>query len=163
MLKTRLLEAVCAVAMLSAVPAFAQTNTPPAGTPPDAGNAGAAPASNDGMGVPPADGSHAKHHSARAHKGGAMHAGKGNASQDAAVDQLNDQSYAAAQKGQSFSGGGSDQGMGGQGMGGQGMGGQSSGGPGSGGMTRPGGSGDMNAMPGGSMPDSGAAGQGTKP
>jgi hypothetical protein len=142
--KTRLLEVVCAAAMLAAVPALAQTNTPPAGTPPDAGNTGsAAPASNDGMGAPPAEGSHARHHSARAHKGGGMHAQKGAASQDATVDQLNDQSYAAAQKGQTFGGGGSDQG--------------------SGGMTKPSGSGDMNAMPGGSMPDSGAAGQGTKP
>jgi hypothetical protein len=150
MLKTRLLQAVCTVAMLAAVPAFAQSNTPPAGTgstgPGGADNkAGMMPADNTGSGGPTADDSHATHRSARGHRGAAMHTGKGAASQDSAVDQLNDQSYAAAQKGQAFTGGGggSDQG--------------------SAGMTKPGGSGDMNAMPGGSMPDSGAAGQGTKP
>jgi hypothetical protein len=128
MLKTRLLQAVCTVAMLAAVPAFAQSNTPPA----DTGSAG-----------PTADESHATHHSARAHRPGAMQSGKSTASQDAAVDRLNEQSYQAAQKGESFTGGGSDQG--------------------SPGATNPSGSGSMNTMPGGPPPGGGPAGPTPKP
>jgi hypothetical protein len=148
MLKTRLLQAVCTVAMLAAVPAFAQSNSPSAGAgstaPPSADNAGGtAPADKDGLGAPAADGSHATHRSAKGHRTGAMQSGKSATSQDAAVDNLNEQSYQAAQKGQAFTGGGSDQG--------------------SAGMTNPSGSGSMNNMPGGSMPGGGASGQGTKP
>lgn len=130
MLKTRLLQAVCTVAMLAAVPAFAQSNTPPAG-------------SGSGTGAPMAEESHSTHHSTKAHRSGTMHSAKSAASQDAAVDRLNEQSYQAAQKGEAFGGGGSDQG--------------------SSGMTKPGGSGDMNTMPGGSTSGSDATGQGSKP
>ena len=134
MLKTRLLQAVCTVAMLAAVPAFAQSNT---------ANQARRPRTRGNMGAPAAEGSHATHHSARAHRTGAMHSGKTDSSQNAAVDRLNEQSYQAAQKGEAFGGGGSDQG--------------------SAGMTKPGGSGDMNGMPGGSTPGSDTTGQGTKP
>ena len=130
MLKTRLLQAVCTVAMLAAVPAFAQSNTPPAG-------------SGSGTGAPMAEESHSTHHSTKAHRSGTMHSAKSAASQDAAVDRLNEQSYQAAQKGEAFNGGGSDKD--------------------SGGMTYPGGSGSMNDMPGGAMPGGGATDQGTKP
>lgn len=134
MLKTRLLQAVCAVAMLAAVPAFAQSNTE---------NQAAPPADTGNTGAPAAEGSHATHHSTRAHRTSAMHSGKTDSSQNAAVDRLNEQSYQAAQKGEAFGGGGSDQG--------------------SSGMTKPGGSGDMNTMPGGSTSGSDATGQGSKP
>jgi hypothetical protein len=140
MLKTRLLQAVCTVAMLAAVPAFAQSNTPGSVAPPGADNkAGMAPADNTGAGGPTADDSHATHRSARGHRSGAMHSGKSATSQDAAVDRLNEQSYQAAQKGEAFGGGGSDQG--------------------SSGMTKPSGSGNMGDMPGGPMPGGGADGQ----
>jgi hypothetical protein len=103
MLKTRLLQAVCTVAMLAAVPAFAQSNTPGSVAPPGADNkAGMAPADNTGAGGPAADDSHATHRSARGHRSGAMHSGKSATSQDAAVDRLNEQSYQAAQKGEAF-------------------------------------------------------------
>jgi hypothetical protein len=139
MQKNRLLQAVCAVAMLAAMPAFGQSNTPPAG---------AEPADTGNMAAPAAGESHTTHHSARAHRTGAMHSGKTDASQNADVDRLNEQSYQAAQKGEAFGGGGPDQG--------------------SSGMTRPNGSGNMNTMPGGPMPGgpmpgSDATGQGSRP
>lgn len=131
--------------MLAAVPAFAQSNTPGSMAPPGADNkAGMAPTDNTGSGAPTADDSHATHRSARGHRSGAMQSGKSATSQDAAVDRLNEQSYQAAQKGEAFGGGGSDQGSSGQG---------------SSGMTKPSGSGNMGDMPGGPMPGGGAAGQ----
>jgi hypothetical protein len=87
MAKARLLQAVCAVALLAAAPAFAQQSTtqPPA-------QPSMAPADDTG--------SAGSHHAAmREH---AMHA-RTDTSQDSAVDQLNDQSFQAAQRGQSFS------------------------------------------------------------
>jgi hypothetical protein len=116
MVRTRLLQAVCTVAMLAAVPALAQnsdTNTgmsgaPGAGTPPapTGGNSNMAPADNAGsMGE-----GHAAHRSKMGH--GSMHSSKGANAQDAEVDRLNEQSYQAAQRGQAFSATGSSGGSG---------------------------------------------------
>ena len=151
MLKIRLLQAACTVAMLAAVPAFAQTNTPPGAT----GSTGAAnpvehqampgknsasdsrmaPANKGGMGASASEEGRAMHRSMMAHPMGGhtmgMKHGQTDSSQDDAVNNLNDQSYQAAQKGQAFGSGASDSG--------------------SGGMTKPGGSGRMNGMSGGSM------------
>jgi hypothetical protein len=92
MANPRLLRAVCTIALLAAAPAFAQTNTPASGTP-DTNNA-AAPAPTAG---------HTMHHSGMTHH--RMHAAtKAPTSQDAAVDRLNEQSFQAAQQGQSFTG-----------------------------------------------------------
>jgi hypothetical protein len=116
MANTRLLQTICTVAMLAAAAAFAQTDMPTGGTP-----AGGAPNNptghqampNDGtpadkMGSPNGSmgsmGSHmgrrSTHHRAEM---GAMH-GRSEASQDAAVDQLNERSYQAARSGQAFNG-----------------------------------------------------------
>jgi hypothetical protein len=124
--KTHLLQAVCTVAMLAAVPALAQRPeagmTGPNGTPnpvvrqPDQQTAqnnantpaanpapgGSSPSATDDQSSPT---SHPMHHSR--HRGAAMR-GAGD-SQNAAVDRLNDQSFQAAQQGQSF-GGGADSG-----------------------------------------------------
>jgi hypothetical protein len=108
MANARLLQAVCTVAMLAAAPAIAQTDTAPAST--GAGSSGTM--------------STHSHRSAMAGHSTKMMHGKSDSSQDAAVNQLNDQSYQAAQRGQAF--GTSNMG--------------------SGGMT----SGSMNGMPGGS-------------
>lgn len=107
MAKTRLLPAVCTIAMLAAVPAFAQ-NTP--ATPaPDAGNSKMAPANDEGSagathGSPMNEG-RTMHHSSMGHH--AMQS-RNATSQDAEVDRLNQESYEAAQKGQVFSANGSD-------------------------------------------------------
>ena len=142
MAKTRLLQAVCTVAMLAAVPAFAQnagtpgSNGQPAPTDqqPVPGNSSMAPANNGAAGTS-SQGSmdHSTHRSAMGHRHGA-------ASQDEAVDRLNEQSYEAAQKGQAFSASGSDNG--------------------SGGMMAPSGPGSQNGTSGGSMPCNGATGSG---
>jgi hypothetical protein len=108
-----LLQAVCTVALLAAAPAFAlQTTTQPATT--GAGNSVNAPVTHDQVPPGPAAqssmapaekmdgmGSHPKHHSARTDHSN-MHA-RNDRTQDSAVDRLNDQSYQAAQRGQSFS------------------------------------------------------------
>jgi hypothetical protein len=119
MLKIRLLQAVCTVAMLASVPAFAQTNTPKTSSMPAAAGQQAAPdktaapaktsmapAEKDGLGVP----GHNKgmHRTAMTHRDRAMRSGKTDASQDSAVDKLNEQSYSAAEKGQAFAANGSD-------------------------------------------------------
>lgn len=94
MTKARLLPAVCTVAMLAAAPAWAQTS-PPSGDPnAPAGQTGSSSGST---------GSHAAHRSSTAHRGGATHS-RTDTSQDAAVDQLNDQSYQAARQGQAYNG-----------------------------------------------------------
>jgi hypothetical protein len=122
MAKTHLLQAVCAVAMLAAVPALAQPQQPVSGmdnangtpnpaaqrpasnnnssamTPAD--NAGSAGGSSSSASSTPAE-THATHRSAMAHHTG-MTGRRSDTSQDAAVDQLNEQSYAAAQKGQPY-------------------------------------------------------------
>jgi hypothetical protein len=102
MANTRLLRAICTVAMLAAAPAIAQTDTAPAST--GAGNSVNAPAADDtstGSGSSGAMTSHSHHSAMAGHSGKMMH-GKSGASQDAAVNQLNDQSYQAAQRGQAF-------------------------------------------------------------
>jgi hypothetical protein len=146
MAKTRLLQAVCTVAMLAAVPALAQRPesgmTGPGGAPNPAAqqpapnaSSGMTPATQDGTGSSASAESHSTHRSAMGHPTGSMH-GRSDRSQDAAVDRLNDQSYQAAQQGQSFGSGGSDAG------------------PGA--MSSPSGSGSTNGMSGGSMPSQGS-------
>jgi hypothetical protein len=101
MANTRLLQAICTVALLAAAPAIAQTDTAPAST--GAGNSVNAPAADNtstGSGSSGAMTTHS-HRSAMAGRSGKMH-GRSDASQDAAVNQLNDQSYQAAQRGQAF-------------------------------------------------------------
>ncbi len=96
----RLLQAICTVAVLAAAPAFAQTDTAPAST--GAGNSVNAPAGDNtstGSGTSGTMNTHSSHMAAHSSK--MMH-GKSDASQDAAVNQLNDQSYQAAQRGQAF-------------------------------------------------------------
>ncbi|HEX4366991.1 MAG TPA: hypothetical protein VH023_09190 [Rhodopila sp.] len=148
MLKIRLLQAVCTVAMLGAVPAFAQSNTPEAKTEgaaaapaahqamPDQTNGSSsggsmASSNKDGLGVS----SHGPkaHRTAMMHHNRAMHASsKTDSSQDSKIDQLNNQSYQAAQQGQTFSGNGSGDASAGM----------------SSGMSKTGGSGSMNNMSG---------------
>jgi hypothetical protein len=121
MAKARLLPAVCTVALLAAAPAFAQqTMTQPADT--GAGNSVNAPVAHDQTPPRPAAqsnmapaermdqpgggmGSHTSPRYAMSGHSG-MHAGN-DSSQNAAIDQLNDQSYQAAQRGRSFSASGS--------------------------------------------------------
>jgi hypothetical protein len=108
MAQPRLLQSVCAVALMAAAPAFAQTSTQPADTGPN--NSVNAPAMHSA--APPASGiapaehmgthadsarSHAMHHMAMNHG-----RSRSDTSQNAAVDQLNDQSLQAAQRGQAF-------------------------------------------------------------
>jgi hypothetical protein len=161
MTRTHMLQAVCTFAMLAATPALAQTQGPGSGMTGSSGQPNSAvqqPAPNSSAGMAPADNgsgsaasatgdSHFTHRSAMGHHTGMMHS-RTDRSQDAAVDHLNDQSYQAAQSGQTFgSGSGS---MGGSAAG--------SGSMGSSGMSGPGtlGSGDTS---GGSMP----VGSGTSP
>lgn len=117
MINTRLLQSACTVAMLAASPVFAQSNTPTGAT--GAGGAPNTPTMHEAMpggttatstagGDSAASTAHSRHMSMpRHHSAGMMHRGKGDTSQDAAVDQLNQQSYQAAQQGHSFSGTGS--------------------------------------------------------
>ena len=144
MTKTRLIQAVCTVALLAAAPAaFAQTNTAPgaagAGNVPNAPGA-AAPSDTTTMSPAERMGSdHRMHHAEMGHTGRSMHS-RADTSQDSAVDQLNDQSLQAARSGQAYNGGGS-----------------------SGGMMSPTGSqsgtsGSMNDMSGGSMNSNGSMG-----
>jgi hypothetical protein len=154
MANARLLQAVCTVALLAAAPAFAQQTTtqpgdtgagnPVAPTPPrPRAQSNMAPAekmdSTSGGSSSAAAGSHSTHHAAMmGHSGGGMHA-RTDSSQNSAVDQLNDQSFQAAQRGQSFSS--SDTGTSGSMM--------------------PAGSGSMGGMSGGSSsPASAASGSG---
>ena len=173
MLKIRLLQAVCTIAMLGAVPAFAQSNTQGSTAAPAAQQAmpgntstsasdsktGAASSDKDGLGV--SSHGHAMHRSAMTHRDRAMHASsKTDTSQDSTIDQLNNQSYQAAQKGQGFAGNGSSADNGSSGMSGNMSGGGMSGNGSAGnGMS---GSGAANgSMSGGGMSGSGAAGSGT--
>jgi hypothetical protein len=89
MISTRLLPLLGGIALLAAAPAFAQSDTKPADT-------GAAGATNTPAQQEPA--THPMHHAMRQ----AMRSGRTDTSQDSAVDQLNNQSYQAAQQGQSF-------------------------------------------------------------
>jgi hypothetical protein len=141
MANTRLLQAVCTVAILAAVPAFAQTNMPTGDI--AAGGAANNPTAHEAMpngNMAPADrmgsphgsmggmSSHAgmDRHSEHRAAMTAMH-GQSETSQNAAVDQLNERSYQAAHSGQAFNGTGSDM------------------------TTAPSGSRSMNDMHGGSM------------
>jgi hypothetical protein len=101
MTKATLLQAACAAALLAATPVFAQTDTKPADT-----GAGGAPNVPAAHATPPATPaakpmSHMHHSAMEGH-----HAKSGASAQDAAVDRLNDESYQAAEKGESFSGAG---------------------------------------------------------
>jgi hypothetical protein len=125
--KTHLLQAVCAVAILAATPALAQrpeagmtgpTGAPnPEATHPAPATGTKAPA-NDGADttslVTPKDtqtatGTQYTHRPVMSHKAGAMHS-QDNTSQNAEVDRLNDESYQAAQQGQTFTIGAADTG-----------------------------------------------------
>ena len=106
MAKTRLLQAVCTVAMLASVPAFAQSNTPPGdirgaheSMAKHAGNLAPAEKMRSG----PHDTMRA-HRSAMEHKSRAMHE-RSDSSQNPAVDRLNEQSYQAAHGGRAFKAG----------------------------------------------------------
>jgi hypothetical protein len=110
MAKARLLQAACAVALLAAVPAFAQqTTTQPADT--ATSNSLNAPGAHDPT-MPHASTSsmapaermgHPMHHSAMDGRASQSMHGRADTSQSSAVDQLNDRSYQAAQRGQAFS------------------------------------------------------------
>jgi hypothetical protein len=154
MSKTRLLQAVCTVALLAAAPAFAQTNVQPADT--GVGGAPNNPTANETMpnrsgSMAPADrmgamgshsgmDSHSTRHAAMDHRG---------RSADTSADQLNEQSYQAARSGQAYNGSGGGMSSGGSGMS-----------SGSSGMSS-GSSGSMNDMSGGSMSGSGSSGGGS--
>jgi hypothetical protein len=111
MAKARLLQAVCTVAMLATAPAFAQTDTQP-GRPgtgntmnspePDNGSMAGSPTQSNRMSSGNAMSGQSMHRSAMAGHSRMM-GGKSDTSQNATVDQLNEQSYRAAQQGQAFS------------------------------------------------------------
>lgn len=126
MAKLKLVQAACAVALLASAPAFAQSNTEVGATGQGGGavnptahetmpsNTGGTSMSGDKGNMMPAHGmnasgsqaamdSHSTHRAAMGHMHGMMH-GRNDRSQDAAVDQLNEQSYQAAQNGQAFNG-----------------------------------------------------------
>ena len=112
MAKTRLLQAVCTVAMLAAVPALAQQ--PGVGTTGSSAPAAQQPAPTyNSSDMAPANQGRAASSDRHATHRSATHSSRTDTSQNAAVDRLNDQSYQAAQQGQSFGGvGGSDTGSG---------------------------------------------------
>lgn len=122
MAKARLLQAICTVAMLAAVPAFAQqttgpgqgatgdsTMTTPSGAPaanPGSMNNGSmaqSGMSDQGNGSMAPMPGHARMHNGMGHSRRAMRGGATDSSQNATVDQLNDQSLRAAQQGRTFS------------------------------------------------------------
>jgi hypothetical protein len=100
MAKSHLLSAVCTVALLAASPVFAQSSTQAGETAAGRAAGGAAPSSTGPAGVekPMHNMDMGKHQHP-----GMMHGSKGDRSQDAMVDRLNERSYQAAQQGQSFS------------------------------------------------------------
>jgi hypothetical protein len=121
--KAGLLTAVCTAALLAAVPAFAQTNAQSGDTGPRAPASMPAvhdPAAPSGQGNTMSPGMRmgssedsqssgamdhqSSHRSAMGGRGTGMMGGKRDTSQNAAVDRLNDQSFQAAQSGQTFSG-----------------------------------------------------------
>lgn len=127
MAKTRLLQAVCTVAMLAAMPAFAQSSntagqTGSSAMPQTQSGQTATPGTNtygtmsQNNSMAPANqdmdtsGNSSMHHSAMGtHSRHMMHSSRTDTSQDSAVDQLNDQSLRAARQGQAFNAtGGSD-------------------------------------------------------
>ena len=146
MASTRLLQTVCTVAMLVGGSALAQPTKQPADTGPN--TTVDKPAAHSGsradmMGSPDKmmgrSGSHtamephAGHGSAMTHPSRPMRGGS-DTSQNDAVSRLNDQSYQAAQSGQSFNSGAGGMSQGGMGQGGMGAGGMGQGGMGAGGM-----------------------------
>src|SRR5690348_2272622 len=90
--KARLLQAVCTVAVLAAAPAVAQTDTAPASK----------MGSPDGSNSSSAMSTHSSHRSGMGSRSTGMMHSKADSAGDAAVDQLNDQSYQAAQRGEAF-------------------------------------------------------------
>lgn len=159
MAKTRLLHAACTVAMLAAVPAFAQSNSTAGQTGSNAmpqtpsgqtatpstnqygtmsQNNSMAPA-NQNMDTEPANRSGTHRSAMGTHSRHTMSSSRTDTSQNAAIDQLNDESLRAARQGQAFNatGGGMQGGSSGT-MSGT-----------SGSMNSP--SGSMNDMSGGSM------------
>jgi len=109
MAKARLLQAACTVAMLAASPVFAQSNTPTGDT--GAGGGANTPTVNEtNSGNMPSKTMSHQPGMMRRHNM-AMKSSKNNTSQDAAVDRLNEQSYQAAQQGQTFGGSSSGGGM----------------------------------------------------
>ncbi len=102
MAKARLLQAACAVAMLTASPVFAQTNTPSGDT--GAGGGANTPTANEATpdNTSPKTTSHQSGMTRRHNM--AMRTSRNNTSQDAAVDRLNERSLQAAQQGQAFGG-----------------------------------------------------------
>jgi photosystem II stability/assembly factor-like uncharacterized protein len=93
MAKIRLLHTACTLALFAATPVLAQTTAPSAQVTPPTTDA---PTPNAPTAAAPM---HMHHHGAsHMHR---MHMGKTDTSQNAAVDQLNDQSFQAAQQGQS--------------------------------------------------------------
>lgn len=144
--KGRLLGSVCALALVLAVPALAATT----GTNDTTTGAPANQATTNMNNGTNATGPHHHwaHHAMRMRS---SHAGQGDTSQDAQVDQLNDQSLQAARQGQSFQAGASDHG----GMGGM-SGNTMSPGSGAAGMQNPG-AGSMQGPMGGQNPGTGSA------
>jgi hypothetical protein len=159
MATTRLLHAACTVAMLAAVPAFAQssntagqtgssampqtqsgqTSTQGANTYGTMSQNNSMSPSNQDMDTSGHSGTHRSAHSRQM-----MHSSRTDTSQNAAVDQLNDQSLRAARQGQAFNATG-----GGMQGGGSGTMNDTSG-------SMSGSSGSMNDMSGGSMSGSGS-------
>jgi hypothetical protein len=148
MAQARLLQTVCAVALLAAAPAFAQSNDQPAST--GRNNSVNAPMSHDRTGstsMAPADRMGSPDDSSGMNMRSAHHAdmsshhmmhSRNDVSQSDAVSQLNDQSYQAAQRGEAFSGTntmGSSMGSGSMGSGSMGSGSMGSGSMGSGSMS----------------------------
>ena len=150
MATTRLLQAVCTAAMLAAVPALAQTNTPNTAAQPAPAENGTADTAPMNQGHAASSGHHMMHHSAMGHSERMMH-GRSDTSQNAEVDRLNEQSYQAAQQGQTYSGAGGSGAMMSPGTSG------GSGG-GSGAMMSPGSSGGSGGGSGMAMPSSGSGG-----
>ncbi len=101
MTKIHLFGAACAFALLGATPVLAQNSTTPnsnSATPATQNSAPGTMADHGAMGT-----SHMHHSAMEGHH--MKRESKGASSQDAAVDRLNDESYAAAQKGEAFGSG----------------------------------------------------------
>jgi hypothetical protein len=155
MVKARLFQAVCTAALLAAAPAFAQSNTPTGDTgiggtsnnptahetsPSNMGPGDSTSRPMGGAGSHASMDDHSTHRSAMSHPSGAMHAGRGDSSEAAAVDRLNDRSYQAARQGQGSNASAPESG------------------PGM--MAQPKPSGGMNGMSRGSMSGEGSGGDG---
>jgi hypothetical protein len=111
MANTRLLKAVCTVAMLAATPVLAQSQTQPADTGP--GNSVNNPVADTGTTATGnrANGTsmsnHSAHRSTMTHSPRTMH-GRSDSAENDAVDRLNEQSLRAAHSGRDFQSGATD-------------------------------------------------------